>query len=483
VLGLEPEGGLFAIKRKQAAMVAEMPPAAESSFAMPTRVARRGPAPPLDESTHHVEHAEHAPRAAQVDEVELAPLGALAALPAEEVDLGRRTPRKPQLHERSDTRSALLARLSELDWTHWALAGWAAGGLVLLALLALGALRLRDHLAGRRRLREGPLVQRLADLRRAAGIRRPVRLMVSPRIQAPIALGTLLPEICVPPRALDELTPPMQDAMLAHELAHIARFDPLWLGLCRWLETLLFFQPLNRLARRRLAESAEFLCDDRAVRWTGDSISLARCLAEVAGWLAAERRDLAPRGSLCGMAEKRSKLSERVTRILEQRSAQEGSGRGLLPVGAGVLGSVALLVPGFAREASLVAPALEVVESVVPEARPIVLPDRPEAPVRLVRTPWTGPVAPPKSDLAALLQELEVGLSGVEYELAVLREATSGKRVPLELARRMLSVEQRAASMRSKKLRIDSLMERLLAGDAAVGMQDSEEPLSGDDHE
>jgi hypothetical protein len=74
-------------------------------------------------------------------------------------------------------------------------------------------------------------------------------------------------------------------------------------------------------------------------------------------------------------------------------------------------------------------------------------------------------------------------LSGVEYELAVLREATSGKRVPLELARRMLSVEQRAASMRSKKLRIDSLMERLLAADAAVGMQDSEEPLSGDDHE
>ena len=361
-----------------------------------------------------------------------------------------------------------LSSLARLSWTDWALAGWAVGGLVLLILLALAGLRLRDYLAGRTRLREGALFDRLAVLRRAAGIRRPVRLMVSPHIQAPIAMGTLWPEICVPPRAISELTPPMQDAMLAHELAHIARLDPFWLGICRWIETLLFFQPLNRVARRRLAESAEFLCDDRAVAWTRDSLSLARCLAEVAGWLAGEHRPPLASRSLCGMAERHSRLSERVTRILECSGEAEAMGRGLLPIGAGVLASFALLAPGFAREVQVTSRAVAEPDTEVEAALDV----EPEQ-VVTEATPSASP--PSRPTLEALVLELEHGLSGLERELESLRQSAADLEVSGALLQRVESVEARASRMRLKKQKIDSLLERLLGGDAAFGIGNSEE--------
>ena len=45
-----------------------------------------------------------------------------------------------------------------------------------------------------------------------------------------------------------------------------------------------FFQPLNWVARRRLREISEMLSDEWAVARTGRPLSLAGCLAEVAGW-------------------------------------------------------------------------------------------------------------------------------------------------------------------------------------------------------
>src|SRR6185295_4112873 len=50
------------------------------------------------------------------------------------------------------------------------------------------------------------------------------------------------------------------------------------------IEAVFFFQPLNRLARRGLQESAELASDERAVELTDDPLGLARSLAEVAGW-------------------------------------------------------------------------------------------------------------------------------------------------------------------------------------------------------
>ncbi len=95
----------------------------------------------------------------------------------------------------------------------------------------------------------------LATLAREAGIRRRVRLTRTTSMSSPITLGTWRPEICLPERALESLPPAQLRAMLAHEVAHVARHDDLWLRLTSAVASLLFFQPLNHVATRRLRDA------------------------------------------------------------------------------------------------------------------------------------------------------------------------------------------------------------------------------------
>ena len=73
----------------------------------------------------------------------------------------------------------------------------------------------------------------------------------------------------------------------------------------------------------RLRESAEFLCDEWAARQTGSPLGLARCLAEVASWVAPGRAPI-PAGTMA-MAEGGSPLVQRVQRLTAWRG---GSPRG-----------------------------------------------------------------------------------------------------------------------------------------------------------
>ena len=130
--------------------------------------------------------------------------------------------------------------------------------------------------------------------------------------------------------------------MLAHELGHLVRQDPLWLGVAVACESLFFFQPLNRLARRRIQEAAEYLCDDWAVRQTGGSLTLAKCLAEVATWMDAGARAV----PVAGMAENRSQLVERVHRLVEGVAVAARGLRMAVPVAALALSSMAFAAPG-----------------------------------------------------------------------------------------------------------------------------------------
>src|SRR2546430_1896064 len=169
------------------------------------------------------------------------------------------------------------------------------------------------RLADRRAVSDGPLAATLAELQRSTGYRHRVQLTMARTISSPVALG--LSEICVPELALSELGVEQQRSMLAHELAHLARRDSLWLGGASLIERFFFFQPLNRLARRELETTAEYLSDEWAMRKTGSPVALAKCLATVAEWIQAS-----PLGvPVAGLAERRSLLVSRIARLLDER--------------------------------------------------------------------------------------------------------------------------------------------------------------------
>ncbi|HET6611932.1 MAG TPA: M56 family metallopeptidase, partial [Kofleriaceae bacterium] len=196
-------------------------------------------------------------------------------------------------------------------WLAAMFALWIAVAGLGLARLGHQGIRLRRLLASRRPVIAGPICSAFNRVAGTEGAR--VRLSVSPVLSVPVAFGLWRKEICVPVRARD-LSPEALDALIAHELAHILRRDPLWRIAAAAAVRGLFFQPLNIIARRNLDSLAEDCCDDWAASRTGRPLALARCLADVAAWLPATtgRRLLIP-----AMAERRSGLVRRVHRLVD----------------------------------------------------------------------------------------------------------------------------------------------------------------------
>jgi beta-lactamase regulating signal transducer with metallopeptidase domain len=205
------------------------------------------------------------------------------------------------------------------------LGAWAFGAVLLLAGYAFSFARLGRRLKLRPRVVGGTLYSQLRRLVGEAGFAADVRLTCSSRVPVPLALGLRRPEICLPLKALAGLTDEQQEGMLAHELAHLARRDPLWLVISHGLACVFFFQPLNWVARRRLREISEVLSDEWAVSRTGRPLSLAGCLAEVAGW-SADRRSL----PVPSMADRPSHLARRIRRLLDGRPPESPARRACL---------------------------------------------------------------------------------------------------------------------------------------------------------
>ncbi len=183
----------------------------------------------------------------------------------------------------------------------------------------------------------------MADLAAEAGVARHIRLTTSTTLSSPVAFGTRHPEICLPARARDALEPALLEAMLAHEVAHVARHDAAWLRAYRVTTTLLFFQPLNLLAVRNLHDTAEMLCDAWAAREQGRRVALARCLTAVADWIL-ERP--APHG-VSAMALRPSLLGRRVELLVAGDASERIHGRGTTLVAALPLLVVLALAPGL----------------------------------------------------------------------------------------------------------------------------------------
>ncbi len=249
-----------------------------------------------------------------------------------------------------------------LKWTTVAMAVLGLAMIVPAVRCLMSWRRLSLMMRRREQLVKGPLFDKLQRLRSRSGMRRTVRLSSSDRIAAPIAFGIIHPEICLPRRVVERLSEPEQESILAHELAHLLRYDPVWLAIVHMIERLFFIQPLNRVGCRKLRELAEFRCDEWAAEQTGDRLTLARCLTEVAGWVI-QQRSAAAMSGMAGMAGNPSELRQRVGRLLDDAPLQRnGPARhwiaALLPV---VVAFITLTAPGVIAKAP---PAVDEVDAV-----------------------------------------------------------------------------------------------------------------------
>jgi beta-lactamase regulating signal transducer with metallopeptidase domain len=245
-----------------------------------------------------------------------------------------------------DSYSGLATWLAR-HWPRLVALTWLAIALILLARIGITARAARRELAGRARLRKGPAFDSLAALSHEAGFRRSPPLSVSTSIAGPVSLPN--GEIVLSAWTLKTLTPAELRALLAHELAHCRRRDPLWQIAAIIVGALLFFQPLNRPARARLAAGAELACDDWAAARTGNRRALAECLAACAKRLQASKLP----AFASAMAASDSELARRIARL----TRATGLFKGEIAMKTRIAILIALIVPALLAPGFLVVPS------------------------------------------------------------------------------------------------------------------------------
>jgi beta-lactamase regulating signal transducer with metallopeptidase domain len=166
-------------------------------------------------------------------------------------------------------------------WTRavpWLVLFWLAGVLVCSIRLSgawWGAARLRT--SGNRPA--GAEWQELLErLMRRIGVGRPVKLVVSSRVEAPAVIGWLRPIVLMPLGALTGLPREHVEALLAHELAHVRRHDYLVNLVQGIAEALLFYHPAVWWVSGQIRLERELCCDDAAIAACGDVLTYARAL-------------------------------------------------------------------------------------------------------------------------------------------------------------------------------------------------------------
>jgi TonB family protein len=112
-----------------------------------------------------------------------------------------------------------------------------------------------------------------------------VHFASSNEISGPATVGVRRQTLLLPPAFLDGLDAGELDAVLAHELAHIARRDFAKNLLYGVLTLPVAYHPLLSVTRRRLAETRELVCDQMAADVVGGRESYARSLLRLAQML------------------------------------------------------------------------------------------------------------------------------------------------------------------------------------------------------
>lgn len=215
----------------------------------------------------------------------------------------------------------------------WLISGWFAG-VLLLSFRMFGGWMYTRHLKNKliRPIRDH-WQERITTLCREIKILRPVHILESALVQAPMVVGWLRPVILIPASALTGLTAQQLETILLHELAHIRRHDYLVNLIQAAVEILLFYHPAVWWVSRQIRIERENCCDDWAVERCGDGIAYARALTEIE-----TLRQIPPR---LAMAVDGGSLLERIQRIVERPSPTQKRSASWI---AGVIALVTIVI-------------------------------------------------------------------------------------------------------------------------------------------
>ncbi len=250
-------------------------------------------------------------------------------------------------------------------------------------------------------------LRELAASARSEGVRTQPLLAESEALVVPVTVGAHRPAILLP-AAWCEWDDAKLASVLAHEVSHVGRRDPLVQRLALIHRAVFWFSPLAWWLERHLAELAERAGDEAALAGGADRTRYAETLLSFFAALEYSRSRVWWQGvsmAKCGQAEKR------LDRILAWRSAMPNQLRKSVIAGVAffavpVIAFTASVHPLFFDFPQSPAPAApQPASAPAPSANPVVVPDPASG------SPTVAPTAPASPGVAAIAPVAPVGLS------------------------------------------------------------------------
>ena len=281
---------------------------------------------------------------------------------------------------------------------------WAAGVMVFTLRFAGSALLLSQAHRGQSCNPGASLLALCEEVQQRLGIRRAIRYLECRWLAAPAGFGCLRPVILLPVAALTGLSQEQLRAVIAHELAHIRRWDFSVNLIQVAVETLLFYHPAVWWLNKRIRAEREICCDEAAISAYGNRVEYAHALAFLAEWRHAPA---------IATAINQGVLTDRILRLLrgerfDAKSFVMGMAGSLLLLILSLAGGNALLArraPDVSRPAVLarvseIAPR-EVVSAIGHASRTKTLVARPAIKRQSHASILPTPLATPKEKLAS----------------------------------------------------------------------------------
>jgi beta-lactamase regulating signal transducer with metallopeptidase domain len=211
--------------------------------------------------------------------------------------------------------AAPTTRVPAISTAAAATAAYAVPAAILLFITFLALARLLALRARAEVLVDGHWLTALARAQKRMGFKHGTALLTSNALASPISWGLMRPVILLNTRAVEASGE--AEAIIAHELAHVARMDWAKLLLARVATALFWFNPLVWVLAREAHQLREETADDAVLAADIPDTDYAQLLVGVA-------RHECP-GLLLGahgVAPSRSSLARRVARVLDVKSVR-----------------------------------------------------------------------------------------------------------------------------------------------------------------
>lgn len=167
---------------------------------------------------------------------------------------------------------------------------------------------------------DGRLQTRIAQVSHHFALRAPRLLILTASEPVAFTYGIWRPTIVLSTWMVEELDADELDAVLAHELSHVARRDYLLMLLATTLRNAFFYLPPSQIAHQQLCREKERACDDLAIARCAQPLALASALTKV--WQSAASARAMP-SIVQALAGQGDMIEDRLIRLLAADDAAQ----------------------------------------------------------------------------------------------------------------------------------------------------------------